>query len=438
MKNRIKDNQAQLLLVTAVLLATTILIIGEVATHVVTLGIESSLEKSHSLAREYVIIKDKFLLAFKENVKLLDKYYENFKSAINNAFEKTIKEFGDIEAYYGIIFIADLKNITPKGNRKFDINITLKMKDSTTYIEEDMQIEINFFASDEWWKNDKIWNFRIPVIVKTTKVDALIGMEINFTKEVEKFGNSSFDENSIRILEYNENGKILWEVPYQFNKDSAYDLKKNALGKILWFANGSSNEKRYYYIYFDTIENGVKNKTNYSALLQNPIITKRTILEDNLSIYNFTPHQPQIIANRISGNNSFNSNGSCYFEKYIGSLGKELHYISFWLYFNNSHADILFGVQINNNTWAGWGFDSDEIYNGADWNNSIIGNTTNVSYGTWNYFKIDLIEDLNISKGSNITGVAFYSDNVFYDHLVFEDIMTENVEKLNTMVYEIL
>ena len=405
MKGRNNDNEAQLLLVTGVLLATTVLLIGEVATHTITLGVESNLERSHSLALEYLNVREKFMLAFRGNLKLLDKYYIDSNDAIKKAFEKTTKQCGEIEAYHGINFLANINNITLKANRKFEVNFTLKMKDLSTYIEEDIHIIVELFASDKWWENNEKWNFRIPILINTNKIDALVRKNINFTQEINKFGSGIFDENSIRIIEYNDYWKIQAEVPYQFKKEIGYHSSDNAICNIFWFSNGSSIGNRYYYIYFDIIENGLKNKTEYEILLPYPVSTPGIIFEDFPTTYNFEPNIPISITNRMSGSNSFNSNGSCYFEnESLGAVGVENHYISFWLYFNNSHADILFGVQINNNSWVRWGFDSDQIFNGSSWDETIIGNTTNVTHGIWNYYNIDLIEDLNISEGRYTNG----------------------------------
>ena len=439
MKKRIKkDNDAQLLLITGILLATTILIIGEIATHTITLGVQSSIERDSSLTMEFLNLKEKFKLAFSENVKLLNLYYENSSLAIEDAFKRISNQFENIEAIRGIIFIANINVIEPLGERNYLVNFTLKMRDTNTYIEEDIKIQIELFANDEWWKTDESWNYRIPTIVNTQKTDTLIEREINFTQELENFNNGVFDEYSIRIIEYNKNGKIKSEIPYLFIKNLNYDSENNAIGNIFWFANGSNIDTRYYYIYVDIIGNGQKNEVFYDSLLPSPTPNSKVILDEDSFLYNFTPSFPLNLTNRISGDISFNSNGSLYFEnESFGIISEENHHVSLWLNFSNINADILFGVQVDNNSWARIGYDADPVFNGSSWDGSIIGNITDIQYRIWKFFQIDLIEDLNLTIGSEVTGLTFFSDDVYYDHVVFEDTKVVDVEQLVTSVYSI-
>ena len=113
--------------------------------------------------------------------------------------------------------------------------------------------------SFEWWNSS--WHYRIPIEINSTdyeRKDAVIETKINFTAELEKFGlTESFDENSVRVVEYNSSGSIIFHLPSQFDRAKNYNASENAVGTVTWIMNGTTpaNQKRYYFIYFDTLEN---------------------------------------------------------------------------------------------------------------------------------------------------------------------------------------
>ena len=114
-------------------------------------------------------------------------------------------------------------------------------------------------VSFEWWNTS--WHYRIPIEINSTdyeRKDAVIETKINFTAELERFGLAeSFDENSVRVVEYNSSGSIMFHLPLQFDKAKNYNASENAIGTVAWIMNGTTpkNQKRYYFIYFDTLEN---------------------------------------------------------------------------------------------------------------------------------------------------------------------------------------
>ncbi|MDI6826689.1 MAG: NEW3 domain-containing protein [Candidatus Aenigmarchaeota archaeon] len=122
----------------------------------------------------------------------------------------------------------------------------------------------------EWWNST--WYYRIPIQVNSTdyeRINTSIEVKLNFTSELETLGVSEvFDNQSVRVIEYDSSGGVLQEVPSQFDEDQSYNASTNAIGVVTWIMNGTTlaNTKRYYFIYFDTIANP-KPAPNYATSL---------------------------------------------------------------------------------------------------------------------------------------------------------------------------
>jgi len=124
--------------------------------------------------------------------------------------------------------------------------------------------------SFEWWNSG--WYYRIPIEINSSiyeRNNTPMEIEINFTEELKNLGlQIGFDNNSIRVLEYNSSGSVLYEVPSQFDEEIDYSQTSNAVGIVTWIINGSTpvNQKRYYFIYFDSLNNS-KNIPDYQTNL---------------------------------------------------------------------------------------------------------------------------------------------------------------------------
>ena len=121
-----------------------------------------------------------------------------------------------------------------------------------------------FSSSFEWWNSS--WHYRIPVEINASSYDrenSPIELNVNFTKELSSFNSGSFDNNSVRVIEYNSSGTILYETASQFEESQGYS-SANSVGTVVWIMNGTTpaNEKRYYMIYFDSVDHP-KNAPNY-------------------------------------------------------------------------------------------------------------------------------------------------------------------------------
>jgi len=128
-------------------------------------------------------------------------------------------------------------------------------------------------ASDAPWWNDA-WHYRTPspytlYLGDYDRKDVPFEKTLNFTSLLSQFNESgTFDENSIRVIEYNAAGDALWEVPSQFEKAAHYNATFRVYGTVAWVVNGTTaaGTSRIYYIYFDVLENGPKSPPNYTGV----------------------------------------------------------------------------------------------------------------------------------------------------------------------------
>ena len=121
------------------------------------------------------------------------------------------------------------------------------------------------YKNFEWWNVS--WKYRVRVDINASiydRVDWPIELTLNFT---ELLPSGTFDENSIRVIEYSSSGKILYEIPSQFEEDYNYNASTNAVGTLVFILNGTTqaNTKRIFFIYYDSIENGQKPQPNYAS-----------------------------------------------------------------------------------------------------------------------------------------------------------------------------
>lgn len=122
-----------------------------------------------------------------------------------------------------------------------------------------------------WW--DKHYHYRVPLTINSgmhARKDYLTRQPINFTGLLAGLVvKGTLDDNSIRVIEYNINGDVIREVPSQFNKDKEYSTIAKAKGTLVCVMEGVTPTltKRYYHIYFDIVENGLKQAPAYSKIL---------------------------------------------------------------------------------------------------------------------------------------------------------------------------
>ena len=125
------------------------------------------------------------------------------------------------------------------------------------------QAQSNF----KWWNIS--WHYRFRLEINSTKYERKnwpVEIRINFT---DLLPSGTFDENSTRVIEYDENGDILYEIPSQFDKDDNFNPLSNAIGTLVFLMNGTTgaNQKRIFFVYYDALENGAKEKPNYPTNL---------------------------------------------------------------------------------------------------------------------------------------------------------------------------
>jgi len=123
----------------------------------------------------------------------------------------------------------------------------------------------------EW--NNASWHYRVQLDINSSFYERdnwPVEHTINFTKLIDEMNESgTFDNESIRVLEYSSSGYYLHEINSQFDEDDNYDASTNAIGTLSFLMNGSTNVNsvRTFFVYFDVTENGAKAETNYQSFL---------------------------------------------------------------------------------------------------------------------------------------------------------------------------
>ena len=127
-----------------------------------------------------------------------------------------------------------------------------------------------------WWGAD--WHYRVPVTISMigqrenfTYSNKMVYCNINFTALMDKisyeqagsFAKRTFNPSSVRVIEYKlqENKWVpVRSVGREIIFSNDYDAIENANVTVIWVMEDeiSPHERRYYYIYWDTVENGYK------------------------------------------------------------------------------------------------------------------------------------------------------------------------------------
>jgi hypothetical protein len=124
-KNFKKNSKAQMLLLTGITMVLIFISATFISTRISNISVESSLEKSHPLSDEFLMVKTTF------NDALSSQTY-----GLEN-FESLVQRFSKIEARQNIIFDATTNYNEPGFNPDTDeITITLTLKNSDTQISE--------------------------------------------------------------------------------------------------------------------------------------------------------------------------------------------------------------------------------------------------------------------------------------------------------------
>ena len=118
-------------------------------------------------------------------------------------------------------------------------------------------------AADEWFDWD--WHYRFKAEVNASayeRTDWIVEKRINFSEKLGRLAEGKrLDPDSIRVVEYDSNGKALGEAISQFDPDEPGGWA----GELLWLVDGrlEPGESRTYYVYFDVLKNGPKPRPDY-------------------------------------------------------------------------------------------------------------------------------------------------------------------------------
>lgn len=138
-----------------------------------------------------------------------------------------------------------------------------------------------------WFNTTWHYRIRIDIYSPTNRTNWPVEIKINFT---DLLPSGTFDENSLRLFEYSSDGRLLYEVPVQFDKDDNYNAAYNAIGTIVFILNGTTlqGQNRTFYLYYDSIENGQKESKTYETNLTYYVDSSGRIINVNtteLAVY---------------------------------------------------------------------------------------------------------------------------------------------------------
>jgi hypothetical protein len=129
-------------------------------------------------------------------------------------------------------------------------------------------------SASGWW--DTGWHFRVPVTVGAStyaRADKPVEVDLNFTQALAPLGQSfAFPESSIRVIEVDASNNVLDSaVPFQFDKDPAWDATANAKGTLIFLMKGATaaNATRTYHVYFDNAAKTPATVTTLVSLTDN-------------------------------------------------------------------------------------------------------------------------------------------------------------------------
>jgi len=112
--------------------------------------------------------------------------------------------------------------------------------------------------TNAWWRME--WAYRVPITVNASghvRTDKPVEAALNFTALLAALGDSRvLDLNSIRVVEVTGTGSLVdAAVPFQFDKDTAYNATNNASGVLVFIMQGNTpaDAVRFYHVYFDVL-----------------------------------------------------------------------------------------------------------------------------------------------------------------------------------------
>lgn len=157
-------------------------------------------------------------------------------------------------------------NITPRGfdSQKFVIKI-----DSENVVEESNESNniwarnVTIYRYLPWYSKDL--HYRLPL---KTDGDGIAEFSINIENLLSRLGltGCTFDNNSVRLIEYDYSGVENDSVIY------CYNIDENGMLNLKWLA-----EEGYYMMYFDVVENGNKNRINCADIEDNATVNVKEI-----------------------------------------------------------------------------------------------------------------------------------------------------------------
>lgn len=299
--------------------------------------------------------------------------------ASGEAKEVTLYWIARDSGNYTLFMFVDFEEVIGESNEDNNMGSTKVLVEKPVYQPFPPSPE-----NAEWWNAD--WHYRVPVSVTMMGQregyvydNKMVYFTVNFTALMDEiasyqpsggFSERTFYPDSVRVVEYSSDNNT-WRPKESvgreiiFNDD--YDEDESANVTIAWVMEGTvlPHEVRYYYIYWDTAENGNKNG-EYSKIYSG---TKNAEFEGTDSSQwknNSEPVVPLKVGDiggwsMLYADDPINENDHCYKIYRKGLVWQKDWYAKVYQNFKvpddgNArsyilHADVYFSSEIDNVKW---------------------------------------------------------------------------------------
>ncbi len=153
-----------------------------------------------------------------------------------------------------------------------------------------------------WWNT--YWPYRVALTIEANGVarqEQIAETTIDFTSHFSELGETgAFEDKSIRVVEIDVSGSILdADVPFQFDKDAAYNASTNAVGNLIILMDGklAASESRLYHIYFAP----ANNPHFVPSFTQHITSTFTGVIDEGQSAYKFETESATYFYHKDSG-----------------------------------------------------------------------------------------------------------------------------------------
>ncbi|RLF34076.1 MAG: hypothetical protein DRM98_01250 [Thermoplasmata archaeon] len=173
--------------------------------------------------------------------------YVRLNSSAQGEIETVVKKDG---LYRDEVYVFSF-NWTPSGFGSQILTVEVFLG-NVSYDVEKVSVVVGV-EQLKWW--DENWHYRYFLSVNGS---GNVSKFFNFTELLTELGvNSTFENDTVRVVCYSNNGSIFGVVDkYRFDESEGFNPMYNATGVVLWnVSDNSGSGEKYYCVYFDVNAN---------------------------------------------------------------------------------------------------------------------------------------------------------------------------------------